>query len=303
MRESMPGSVTGGSAETPRLVTPALLRGWPLPEPGGSKYSRGQALVVGGSCTTPGAAMIAGIAALRMGAGRLSLATAEGIAREVAVALPECGTVALPQNESGAITGAGDALASEIERADAVVIGPGLADPEATGRLLGEVVSLLAPDTPVVLDATGATTLPDIPTTLAEQLAGRLVLTPNSGELAHLLDGDEITDDDVPDGIATIADRYGAVVGCDSWICAAGRFWQTTTGDSGLGTSGSGDVVAGAVAGLLSRGAGPVQSLVWGKYVHAAAGDVLAARFGRVGYLAGEIPAELPLVLGSLRGD
>ena len=74
-------------------------------------------------------------------------------------------------------------------------------------------------------------------------------------------------------------------------------------GDTGLGTSGSGDVVAGAVAGLLARGAEPVQATVWAKHVHAAAGDVLAARWGRVGYLATEMLPELPLVLRSLGGD
>lgn len=97
--------VEGGSPRLPRLVTPALLRSWPLPEPDGTKYSRGLALVVGGSCSTPGGAILAGVSALRMGAGRLHLATAEGVATQVAVAVPECGTTGLPQDGSGAVTG------------------------------------------------------------------------------------------------------------------------------------------------------------------------------------------------------
>lgn len=301
----LPAEVVGGSSTSPRLVTPALLRTWPLPEPDGSKYNRGLALVVGGSCSTPGGAMLAGASALRMGAGRLHVATAEGIAAQVAVAVPECGTTGLPQDDEGAITGvdAGVLLEKELSRADAVLVGPGLSDAEGAARLLQEVVGTLPEGTPVVLDAFAATTLPDVPAQLARQLFGRLLLTPNSGELARLVERDDLAEGDVVDAALTVARRFGAVVGCDSWIVAGGDVWQVTTGDTGLGTSGSGDVVAGAALGLLSRGAGLTQSLVWAKYVHAAAGDVLAARFGRVGYLASEIPPELPLVLGSLRGD
>lgn len=295
----------GGSPGSPRLVTPALLRSWPLPEPDGSKYSRGLALVVGGSCSTPGGAILAGTSALRMGAGRLHLATAEGVAMQVAVAVPECGTTGLPQDDHGAVTGEDCAvlLEKELARADAVLVGPGLLDAESSARLLREVLAVLPESTPIVLDAFAATTLPDIPAREARALAGRLVLTPNSSELAQLVQRDTLPDDDVVDAALTVGRRFGAVVGCGTWIVAAGDVWQVTTGDTGLGTSGSGDVVAGAALGLLSRGAGLVQSLVWAKYVHAAAGDALAARFGRVGYLAREIPPELPLVLKTLRGD
>lgn len=301
----LPAGAEGGSPESPRLVTPALLRSWPLPEPDGTKYSRGLALVVGGSCSTPGGAMLAGISALRMGAGRLHLATAEGVATQVAVAVPECGTTGLPQDDAGAFTGedAGALLEKELSRADAVLVGPGLSDAEGAARLLQDVVRVLPEGTPIVLDAFAATTLPDASAQVAGRLAGRLVLTPNSGELARLVERDALSKDDVVEAALTVARRFGAVVGCDSWIAAAGDVWQVTTGDTGLGTSGSGDVVAGAALGLLSRGAGLVQALIWAKYVHAAAGDVLGARFGRVGYLASEIPPELPLVLGSLRGD
>lgn len=303
--QNIPDDARGGSREQPRLITPALLRSWTLPEPSGTKYSRGQVLVVGGDRATPGAAMLAGLSSLRMGAGRLSLAVAASIAAQVAVAVPESGATSLADDSEGAITGeqVEQHLTKDLERADCVLVGPGLGNPDGAGRLLSEIVRLLPDDVPIVLDAFGATVLPDLSTAERDRLSGRLVLTPNRGELAHLLDEDEVDEDRVAEGIIDAAGRYGAAVGCDTWITDGDGLWQVTTGDTGLGTSGSGDVVAGAVAGLLSRGAGLVQSLVWGKYVHAAAGDALAAQFGRVGYLASEIPPQLPLVMRTLRGD
>ncbi len=295
----------GGTADAPRPITPDLLRAWPLPETSGTKYARGQVLVVGGSSTTPGAVMLAGIAALRMGAGRLTLATAEGVAVQVAVALPECGTLPLPQDEDGSITGegAGTLLENELGRADAVLLGPGLRGGEGAVHLVDAIAATAPGDVPVILDAAALTALPDAAPSSRERLGGRLALTPNAGELAGLLGVDEVADEDLARASLEAADRFDAVVGCGQWIAAGGRLWSVSTGDTGLGTSGSGDVVAGAVAGLVARGTDLLQATAWAKHVHAAAGDVLAARWGRVGFLATEMLPELPLVLRSLGGD
>lgn len=299
------GDLRGGSVTSPRLVTPDLLRSWPLPEPTGTKYARGQVLVVGGTCTTPGSVLLASTAALRMGAGRLSVATAEGVAVQLAVALPESGTLPLPQDEDGCITGegAGTLLADEINRADAVLVGPGLGAGDETVRLLAEIARILPEDLPVVLDAAAVTSWPDLDSASATALSGRLVLTPNVQELAHLLEVDELAEDDVAPSALQVAHRLDAVVACGPWVAADGGLWRISTGDTGLGTSGSGDVVSGAMVGLVARGASALQATVWAKHVHAAAGDVLAARWGRVGYLASEITPELPRVLRSLGGD
>ena len=194
-------------------------------------------------------------------------------------------------------------LEHDLGRSDAVLLGPGISSPEGAERLLAETIDALGDDVPLVLDAFGATVLTQMSKTRLDALRGRLVLTPNQGELAYLVEADELGDDDVLDATADAAARYDAAVGCANWVVSDGAVWQMTTGDTGLGTSGSGDVMAGAVAGLLSRGAGLAQGLVWGKHVHAAAGDVLAAEHGRVGFLAGEIPPRLPMALATLRGD
>src|SRR3954464_6335007 len=117
----------------PARAPPPLLRGWELPEPTGGKNARGSILVIGGSSETLGAVLLAAEAALRAGAGKLQVATAESVAPFAATALPEALVRALPQNGSGAITAeAADVVRELAEGADAVLIGPGMQDVEET---------------------------------------------------------------------------------------------------------------------------------------------------------------------------
>lgn len=286
----------------PRAVTPVLLERWPLPEPssGGGKHERGTVLVVGGAVSTPGAALLAGLAALRVGAGRLSMAVAEPVAVALGTAVPEARVVGLPAGDGGSL----DARCVEdvvdlAEQAQAVLVGPGLLGTDGTAELLGALLPAL-PDVPVVLDAVALTALAKRPDA-AQPLHGRLVLTPNSGEAAALLGGAD--DQPAPEQALAVARRYGAAVACHGAAADAdGRVWLDESGGVGLGTSGSGDVLAGAVAGLLARGAEPAQAAVFGQYVHGAAGDRLAARVGPLGFLARELLDELAAVLVRLRG-
>ena len=281
-----------------RDLTPALLRDWPLPAAGDSKYARGKVLVVGGAARTPGAAQLAGLAALRVGAGHLTLAVAERAAAPMAVATPEAGVIGLPQTEQGSVTGAGlEVLEDTLGSADVVVIGPGLDDAEHTRELVRRAVPLLSEEAWLVLDAYALGVLPDL-TDVVAPLAGRLFLTPNSTE-AELLLGREL--DELESDVPEIAQCYGAVVSCQTVVAGPdGGCWRTGVGQVGLATSGSGDVLAGAVAGLLARGTEPAQAVCWGSHVHAAAGDRLAASVGRLGFLASELLPELPRVLVEL---
>ena len=283
------------SDTTPRALTPAVLRSWGLPTEAGSKYDRGTVLVVGGAAGTPGAAMLAGISALRVGAGRLTLAVAEGVAAAVAVAVPESGVVPLPQSTDGTVLGSGAGrLEAEASSSDVVVVGPGLDDADETAELLRGLVPLLGDSTVLALDAYALGVLPRVPATV-EALAGRLILTPNKEEAARLLDREL---DDLAADLAEVAATFAAVVTCYGFVCAPdGRVWQIGTGAGGLGTSGSGDVLAGAIAGLAARGAEASQAAVWGTHLHASAGDRLAARIAPIGYLASELLIELPGLL------
>jgi hydroxyethylthiazole kinase-like uncharacterized protein yjeF len=288
------------ASDSPTLLTPATLRDWPLPDAGSSKHSRGHVLVAGGSPSTPGAVMLAGLAALRVGAGVLALAVAQSVAAHVAVAVPEAAVHGLRGLDTAGSNGEHDR--EDIEAAlsgnDTVCIGPGIDAPDAAEALLRGMLRQCEQQVRLVLDAFALGVLPGMDDVSA--LAGRTVLTPNPAEASRLLDvdSDDIEARDAEHVAADIAARYRAVVSFERHVAdPEGHRWTVGSGHAGLGTSGSGDVLAGAVAGLLARGADPAQAACWATYLHATAGDRLAPRVGRLGFLAREVVDELPLVL------
>ena len=284
----------------PTTVTAAALREWPLPTPDseGGKDSRGTVVIIGGAAATPGAVLLAGLAALRAGAGKLTIATVGSAATALAVAIPEAGVTGLPTTADGSLgASAVDAAAEVAAKADAVVIGPGLSGVDETKALVTGLLERLDPETVIVLDAMGLScgVLDD---GLSDERRGRVVATPNKKEAAYLLGAEGDTDAVDESSAAVLAERLGAVIALESVIAAPdGRCWQDGSGDVGLGTSGSGDVLAGIVGGLVARGAAPEQAAVWAIHLHAEAGERLAARIGRVGFLARELLDEVPYLL------
>lgn len=267
-------------------VTAELLRSWALPAASGSKYERGQVVVVGGSPSAPGAAMLAGESALRVGAGRLTLAVAAPVAAQVAAQFPEAGVLPLGGKHA------------EYGRADAALLGPGIDDAGEAKSLVESVVPQLG-DSVVVLDAFALGVLPRIRN--RTKLGGRLILTPNREE-AELLLGRAL-DDDLSQ-LGEIAERYGAVVTCFGSVAAPdGRRWSIDLDSPHLGTSGSGDVLAGAILGLCARGAPVEQAAVWGTYLHHRAGQLAGTPAGAIGYLARDLAAALPEALDVLSRD
>jgi NAD(P)H-hydrate repair Nnr-like enzyme with NAD(P)H-hydrate dehydratase domain len=171
-------------------------------------------------------------------------------------------------------------------------------DPEQTRDLVREVLQAVGEETTIVLDAL-ALTCGAVDDEVRTRIGKRVIATPNRTEASYLLDGDA-PDDDL-EAARAVASRLGTVVAMRSCIVSPdGNSWVDQSGDSGLGTSGSGDVLAGAIAGLAARGASPEQSAVWGAHLHAEAGERLSARIGRLGYLARELLDELPQVLTQL---
>ncbi|WP_409332134.1 NAD(P)H-hydrate dehydratase [Trujillonella humicola] len=281
------------------LVTPQLLRRWRLPSPTGGKESRGRILIVGGSAEVPGAVLLAAEAAMRAGAGKLQVATAASVASTLSVALPEALVRGLEETPGGALAVAGvDRVRALAEGASAVLVGPGMTDVEEAQRFVDRLLPHL--ECPVVLDALGIASVTADPACL-QRLAGRAVLTPNPSELALTLHREQGDVDEDPAGAALeLARRAGATVavgGATSWVASpTGDLWRDESGGAGLGVSGSGDVRAGVTAGLLARGAEPDQAAVWAAHLHGRAGERLAAAVGGLGFLARELPAEIPRV-------
>lgn len=291
----------------PLLITPTLLRHMPLPQPDeeGDKEERGRVLVVGGSREMPGAAILAATAALRAGAGKLQIATNRSVAQSVAVAVPEARIFALPETKTGAISVS--AAAEIIERAkdvNAVLFGPGMIDEESAARLVGRVLPRIGKAT-VILDAAALHCFKESPQCLYD-LDCKAVVTPHAGEMAKMMNVSKSSVTSKPLAIAgEAAQNLRAVVvlkGAETHIAShnSSKSYCNRKGNVGLATSGSGDTLSGIITGLAARGAMPLQAAVWGVYLHARAGDALAKRVGRLGYLARELLAEVPALMSKL---
>jgi ADP-dependent NAD(P)H-hydrate dehydratase len=290
----------------PVMVTPALLRRWPLPQPedGADKEGRGRVLVVAGSPELPGTAILAPTAALRAGAGKLRIATVQSIAPHVGIAVPESRVFALPDTADGAIAPeATELLTRAAHGCHAILLGPGLVETDAIRALLVRLLPRLR-DTVVVLDSEAMMAIGECHREL-HALPMPAILTPHAGEMAGLLNIEKEAVQADPLGTARrAAEHFRAVValkGAETFIVAPnGEAWHDLSGNVGLATSGSGDTLSGIIAGLVARGATSEQATIWGVYLHGSAGERLAERVGPLGFLARELLAEIPAVMADL---
>jgi ADP-dependent NAD(P)H-hydrate dehydratase len=287
-------------------ITRALLRRSPIPAPSSDddKDARGRVLVIGGELSLPGAVVLAGIAALRAGAGKLQIATCRSIAPLIGVAVPESLSLGLDETAEGTISAnAAEALTSLIANTDALLIGPGMKGKGEEAEFISNVLSMSAITT-VILDA-GALYSLERDSSVLHRFDGRAIITPHAKEMARILNIDVSEIRENPERIAAeAASNLRAVValkGAETYIASPeGEIFCYDSGDVGLATSGSGDTLAGVVAGLIARGASPVDAAMWAVFLHGAAGNRLARRVGRVGYLARELLDEIPALMRSL---
>jgi hydroxyethylthiazole kinase-like uncharacterized protein yjeF len=282
----------------------AWLAAHPLPEPAADtdKNARGHVLVAGGSETVPGALRLTGEAALRAGAGKLQLATVARVAPHLGVLMPEGAIFPLPANPAGELgEAAGEVLSTYLERCDTLVLGPGMGAEADAAPILAAALARPRAALSLVLDAAVIAAAADCAAAIHAQ-GGRIVLTPHPGEMVRLMGCDEARVAADPAGLAQeAARRFNATVvlkGPDTWIASPRKgLLHYPGGGPGLATGGSGDVLAGIIGGLMARGAEPRTAAAWGVWLHGEAGRRLAERVGPLGFLARELPGEIPRLL------
>lgn len=259
----------------------------------------GRLAVVAGSPGMTGAAALAARAAMRTGSGLVTVACPRPLNSVLEVKLTEAMTLPV---EPGPAGGLGlDACGPIMELAvscDCVAVGPGVGREAETQELMRLLVAEI--DAPVVLDADGLFAFGALETDLSAREAP-LVVTPHAGEAARLLGTDALqVQADREGSAAALAEATGGVAvlkGAGTVVTDGERMYVNTTGNPGMASGGTGDVLTGMIASLIGQGLAPFEAASLGAYLHGLAGDIAAERVGRASLIASDVIAALPEAL------
>ena len=305
---SMPPKVVDKRSSKVWLVDEAFIKSiLPKRSPDAHKNKVGMVQMIAGSAGFTGAAALASEAVLRSGAGLCYLAAPKSLNAIFENKLTEVITQPVADNDAGYFTMKNlKPLLANIEGKDVIAIGPGIGQALQTAALIHELFKIL--DKPLVLDADGLNVFAG-KTELFNSYAGDLILTPHPGEFSRLtgLPAQEIIVNRV-EITREYARKWDCVIvlkgGPSITATPDGAVYITATGNAGMATGGSGDVLTGIIAALLGQGAPVVHAAVAAVYVHGLAGDLAAKKYGRLGMTAGDILKQTPRALKLLqRGD
>ena len=270
--------------------------------PDAHKGHFGRVLVVGGSRGMVGAPALAANAALRGGAGLVTVAAPEIVQLTVASLCPCATSLALKCGADGDLAAqAARQVLTAAGRCDVLAVGPGMGVSAGAGQLVGAVLDLKKP---VVFDADGLNNLARIDR-WPERRRCPAVLTPHPGELATLT-GRSIRDiqaDREAAGVAAAREWVGktadvplvvALKGAGTVVTDGRRVYLNQTGNPGMATGGAGDVLTGLLAALIGQGLGVFEAACLGAHLHGLAGDLAAEKFGQVAMIASDLLADLP---------
>jgi ADP-dependent NAD(P)H-hydrate dehydratase / NAD(P)H-hydrate epimerase len=296
------GIPDGGPAE-PRigLITPAVLAAMPRRTPESTKFTSGNVFVIGGSSGLTGAPTMAALAAMRAGAGYVTVGAPASLEATFSVRLLEAMMHGLPEDEASLTPDAVDPALEAVERADAVVLGPGLGRSDGAREFARAMYARV--EAPLVVDADGLNALADVFGELPERPAPT-VLTPHAGELGRLLEVDsaEIGRRRLAHARDT-AERSGAIVvlkGDDTLVAAPGGTVAVSPGGApALATAGTGDVLSGVLGAMLAKGMEPLDAACAAVHVHLNAGRLAAEPHGPDAVIASDVIAALPAALSA----
>ncbi len=265
----------------------------------GHKGTHGKGILVAGSKGMSGAAVLAGQGALRSGIGLLQIVTPQGIAQDVDTRITEA-TVWSAPGEDSLNEEAWPVILKQVEKAQALAVGPGLAQNLRFISVLDEILKTIS--CPVVLDA-DALNLVALEVGLLGSRNGKgpLILTPHPGEMARLCQCsvDEVENNRLDLAVAKAVEWEAVVVLKGSVTIIAspdGRAFFNPTGNPGLGTGGTGDVLTGSILAWLAQGVPPLEAACLGVYLHGKSADSLALEYGWSGFTALEVADYLPKV-------
>lgn len=258
------------------------------------KGNYGKILLLCGSRGYTGAAALAAMGALRTGAGLVYLAVPESIYAIEAVKLTEPVISPLPDDNGTYAATAVSSVLSMLTGKDAVLIGPGIGQSEGSKAVVQAVLKNFAG--PVVLDADGINVLSAHKDILRER-TNPTILTPHDGEFQRL--GETLSIDRIGAAVKA-AKNLGVIMllkGHETIVTNGTITYKNTTGNPGMATGGSGDVLAGIITSLLGQGLPPLEAAACGAWLHGAAGDICAEEIGQYGMLPSDILSVLPRLL------
>jgi NAD(P)H-hydrate epimerase len=270
------------------------------------KYDFGRVLVIGGSQSMAGAPVLAGKAALRSGAGVVELCVPDCVVSVVAGFDPCLITHGLPSDDSGCFSPDGmQAMHALAARADVIVLGPGLGRSPALAAIVRRLWHELPQAT--VVDADALYALSGLDAATMAQHGGERVLTPHAGEMSRLLGlkaGSEPDRSALEQSAADFARQVGAVVvlkGQNSLVADGERLTHNASGNPGMATAGTGDVLSGVIAALMAQQLTSAEAARLGVWVHGLAGDAAAKALGELALTANDVIDFLPGIWQQLR--
>lgn len=268
------------------------------------KGTFGHCLLIAGSTGKSGAAALAANAAVRSGAGLVTLACPATINPILEIKTTEAMTVALPDADTGFLTNAAlPQIADLLGGKDAVALGPGIDRRPETISLVHQLLATIS--LPLVIDADGLNALAEDVSVLQEKLSPTVILTPHPGEMARLLGDSLPATTDARIGVAQeFARRHGVYLilkGARTIIAAPdGAVAINGSGNPGMASGGMGDVLTGVLTALLGQGLPPWQACCLGVFVHGLAGDLVADHKGEIGMHASDVIEALPFAFNRL---